>query len=126
MSKLINNVHCCDCVEGIKMLPDSSIDLGVTSPPFDNLRQYGGKNPFSWEIFQAVADQLHRVLKQGGIVDWDVQDEMKDGNISSTSFRQVLYFQKIGFKRHETIIMSNGGRLPCRIIIRMFFDFVSF
>jgi site-specific DNA-methyltransferase (adenine-specific) len=99
----------------MKMLPDSSIDLGVTSPPFDNLRQYGGTNPFSWEIFQAVADQLHRVLKQGGIVAWDVQDEMKDGNVSSTSFRQVLYFQEIGFFRHETlIIVSNGGKLPCK------------
>lgn len=58
----INTIYNMDCVEGMRMLPDNSIDLTVTSPPYDNLREYNG---FEWD-FEAVAKELFRVTKQGG------------------------------------------------------------
>ena len=114
MDKLANQILCCDCVAGMKKLPDGCIDLGLTSPPFDDLRRYGGQ-PFTDEVFRAGAHELYRVIKPGGILCWDVQDRTKHGNRTGTSFRQALHFQEIGFRWHDTIIIvSNGGRLPCK------------
>ena len=59
-----------DCVEKLKTLPDNSVDLTVTSPPYDNLRTYGG---FSWD-FEQTAKELHRITKPGGVVVWIVND----------------------------------------------------
>lgn len=57
-----NKIYNMDCVAGMKKLPNNSIDLTVTSPPYDNLRKYKG---FSW-AFESVADELYRITKSGG------------------------------------------------------------
>ena len=99
---MINKIHNLDCVEGLKMLPDNSIDLTVTSPPYDNLRTYNG---FSWN-FEAVAKELYRVTKQGGVVVWVVADATIKGSETGTSFKQALYFKECGFNLHDTMIWS--------------------
>ena len=99
-----------DCVEGTKMLPDSSIDLTVTSPPYDNLRKY--KNGSSFD-FENLAKQLFRITKEGGVVVWIVNDATKNGNESLTSFRQAIYFQKIGFNVLDTMIYEKSGCGAC-------------
>lgn len=96
----INKIHNCDCVQGMKTLEDESVDLTVTSPPYDNLRKYNG---FDWN-FEKVANELYRVTKQGGVVVWVVGDETVKGNETGTSFRQALYFKQIGFNLHDTMI----------------------
>ena len=83
-----------DCVEGMKLLDDESIDLTVTSPPYDNLRTYNG---FAWD-FEATAKELYRVTKQGGVVVWIVADATIKGSETGTSFKQALYFKE---KREE-------------------------
>lgn len=77
----------------MKRIPDKSVDLTVTSPPYDNLRTYNG---FSWD-FEGVANELYRVTKDGGVVVWVVGDATKNGGESLTSFKQALFFKKIGF-----------------------------
>lgn len=96
----INKIYCIDCVEGMKKLPENSIDLVVTSPPYDDLRDYNGY-VFHYEH---IADALFRVMKNGGIVVWVVGDKIKNGNKSLTSFKQALYFQSIGFSVHDVMI----------------------
>lgn len=96
----INNIYNIDCVEGMKNLPENSIDLVVTSPPYDNLRDYNGY-VFDYKI---VAEELFRVMKEGGVVVWVVGDKIKDGNKSLTSFKQSLFFQEIGFNVHDVMI----------------------
>jgi DNA modification methylase len=81
-------------------IPDASIDLVVTSPPYDNLRSYGGH---TWD-FEGVAQQLWRVIKPGGVVVWVVNDATIDGSETGTSFRQALHFKDIGFRLHDTMI----------------------
>lgn len=44
----------------------------------------------------------------GGVIAWVVADEI-DGGYSGTSFRQALYFQGIGFRLHEILIMTRSG-----------------
>ena len=59
-----------DCLERMKEIPDGSVDLTVTSPPYDNLRTYAGTLDWSFEIFQQVANELYRITKDGGVVVW--------------------------------------------------------
>lgn len=98
-----------DCVEGMKLLEDESIDLTVTSPPYDNLRTYNG---FEWN-FEDTAKQLYRVTKQGGIVVWVVGDSTTKGSESGSSFKQALYFKECGFNLHDTMIYEkNSSAFP--------------
>ena len=89
-----------DCLELMKQLDNESIDLTVTSPPYDNLRTYNG---FTFD-FENIAKELFRVTKQGGVVVWIVGDATINGSESGTSFKQALYFKDIGFNLHDTMI----------------------
>ncbi len=93
-----------DCLEVMKDLPDGSIDLVVTSPPYDNLRTYNGSLEWSFEIFQNIALELKRVLKPGGVIVWVVGDVTVKGSETGTSFKQALYFKEIGLNIHDTMI----------------------
>lgn len=81
-------------------MPDECVDLVVTSPPYDDLRDYNG---FSF-AFPDIAKGLFRVIKKTGVVVWVVNDKIKKGNRSLTSFRQAIKFQDIGFKVHDVMI----------------------
>lgn len=96
----INQIYNMDCVDGMKMLSDGSVDLVVTSPPYDNLRTYNG---FVWD-FEETAKQLFRVLKPGGVIVWIVADATIKGSETGTSFRQALWFMECGFNLHDTMI----------------------
>jgi site-specific DNA-methyltransferase (adenine-specific) len=97
-----------DCLEVMKSLPSQSIDLTVTSPPYDNLRTYNG---YSFD-FEGIAKELYRVTKDGGVVVWVVGDATINGSETGTSFKQALYFKEIGFNLHDTMIWEKTGRLP--------------
>ena len=84
-----------DCLEKMKDIPDNSIDLTVTSPPYDNLRTYGGViNDWSFGKFQGIARELYRITKDGGVVVWVVGDATIKGSETGTSFKQALYFME--------------------------------
>lgn len=95
-----DRIYCGDCVELMKRIAPNSIDLVVTSPPYDNLRNYNG---FSF-TFEKIVAELLRVLKDQGIIVWVVGDKIDNGNKSLTSFRQAIYFQDHGFKIHDVMI----------------------
>ena len=97
-----------DCLSTMKRFPDSSIDLVVTSPPYDDLRIYNG---FSFD-FVSVAKELYRITKKGGVIVWVVGDTMKNGNKSLTSYRQCLYFQALGFNVYDVMIYQKAGGSP--------------
>lgn len=89
-----------DCVKVMKCLDKESIDLTITSPPYDNLRRYKG---FKWN-FEDTASELYRITKNGGIVVWIVADQTIKGSETGTSFKQALYFMKMGFNLYDTMI----------------------
>lgn len=96
----INTIIQGDCLEVMRTFPDKSIDLVVTSPPYDNLRDYKG---YSFN-FDGIAKEMFRVIKDGGVVVWVVGDSTIDGSETGTSFKQALYFKDIGFNLHDTMI----------------------
>ncbi len=111
----INKIYNMDCVEGMKLLPNECIDLTVTSPPYDNLRIYNGNiKQWSFEKFQAIAKELYRVTKQGGVVVWVVGDATVKGSETGTSFRQALHFKEIGFNLHDTMIYHKNNPTPMK------------
>ena len=97
-----------DCLEVMRdMLPDGSVDLTVTSPPYDNLRTYNGTlNDWTPEKWQAIIRELFRVTKQGGVVVWIVGDATINGSETGTSLRQALYAMDCGFRLHDTMIWN--------------------
>ena len=71
----LNKIICDNCVNLMKKMDENSIDLTVTSPPYDNLRDYNGYT-FNYE---AIAKELYRITKKGGVVVWVVGDKIIKG-----------------------------------------------
>ena len=95
MNKLIQ----CEALEGLADVPPASIPLVVTSPPWGNTRLFGG-HVFD---FKPVASELWRVIEPGGVVCWHHQDQIENGSESCEHCHQLLYFERLGFRRHQTI-----------------------
>ena len=104
----INKIYNENCLDTMARMPDCFVDLTVTSPPYDNLRTYNG---YSFD-FEAVAKELYRVTKQGGVVVWVVGDATIKGSETGTSFRQALYFMDCGFNLHDTMIWEKPNPMP--------------
>jgi site-specific DNA-methyltransferase (adenine-specific) len=111
----VNRIFNLEAILGMKMLPDDCIPLTVTSPPYDQLRTFGG---VTWDdtTFQKIADELWRITAPGGVVVWIVADTIVDGSETCTSARQKLYFRDLGFRIHHTMIMDRAGsRFPSKV-----------
>jgi DNA modification methylase len=98
-----------DCLELMKDIPDGSVDLTVTSPPYDNLRTYNGNNS-QWgeHVWKSVIADLYRITKDGGVVVWVVADATIKGSETGTSFKQALWAMECGFKLHDTMIYQTN------------------
>lgn len=104
----INKIYQGDCLELMQSIDDNSIDLTVTSPPYDNLRTYNG---FTFD-FENIAKELFRVTKNGGVVVWVVADATINGSETGTSFKQALFFKDVGFNVHDTMIYGKNNFVP--------------
>lgn len=100
-----NRIYNMDCLDGLRQLPADSVDLTVTSPPYDNLRNYRG---YTFN-FEEIASELYRVTKPGGVVVWVVGDATIKGSETGTSFRQALGFMDAGFFLHDTMIYEKDS-----------------
>ena len=101
-----NIIHCGDSANTLAAFPANSIDLVVTSPPYDDIRDYKG---FKFD-FPAIAKQLTRTLKDGGVIMWNVADQTIDGGETGTSFRQALHFMDdCGLLLYDTMIYEKSG-----------------
>lgn len=100
-----------NCLDTMARFPNDYIDLTLTSPPYDNLREYNG---YSFD-FETIAKELYRVTKPDGILVWVVGDATIDGSESGSSFKQALFFKELGFKIHDTMIYEkNSPAYPAR------------
>jgi DNA modification methylase len=99
-----------DCLERMKEIENESVDLTVTSPPYDNLRSYNGNND-QWgeNVWKSVIQELYRVTAKGGVVVWVVGDATIKGSETGTSFKQALWAMDCGFNLHDTMIYSKDA-----------------
>jgi len=104
----MNEIITGNCANVMSTWEPDCIDLTVTSPPYDNLRDYEG---YHFD-FEAIAAQLWRVTKPGGVVVWVVGDATVNGSETGTSFRQALHFMELGFNLHDTMIYRKKNFIP--------------
>lgn len=97
-----------DCAAKLEEIPSESVDLVVTSPPYDNLRDYKG---YSFE-FEKIAGELYRIIKKGGVIVWVVGDASIEGSETCTSFRQAIYFKELGLNLHDTMLFMKSNYIP--------------
>lgn len=109
-------------VEVLATFPGDAIDLTVTSPPYDNARNYKG---YSFD-FEPLVKELYRVTKPGGVVVWVVNDATVNGNETGTSFRQALFFKEVGFNLNDTMIYAKNNPIPgdCGTRYRQSFEYM--
>ena len=105
-----NKVYNLNCIDGMDAMDAESVDLCVTSPPYDDLRTYNDSSMWDFNVFKDVAKSLTRVLKPGGVIMWNVGDATIKGGESGSSFRQALYFmEECGLRLHDTMIYEKSG-----------------
>lgn len=97
-----------NCLDYLKSLPENSIKFTLTSPPYDNIRDYNG---FDFD-FEGIAAELWRTTEVGGVIAWNVADATINGSETGTSMRQALYFMSLGFKLHDTMIYAKNNPVP--------------
>jgi len=112
----INTLYNENCLETMSKIDDNTVDLTLTSPPYDDLRSYnkhlsGNKTEFNGYSFpfEQIARELFRITKKGGVVVWVVGDATDKGSETGTSFRQALYFKECGFDLYDTMIYQKTG-----------------
>ena len=105
------DIYNLDCLAYLKTLPDNSIKFTLTSPPYDDIRDYKG---YSFP-FEDIAKELWRTTKSGGVIAWNVADATVKGSETGTSMRQALYFMSLGFRLHDTMIYAKKNPMPAGV-----------
>ena len=96
-----------DCLAVLPALDANSVDLVVTSPPYDGLREYHG---YSLDL-PAVGAALYRVMRDGGVVCLVMQDQTIDGRKSMSTFRTICdWVDRVGFGLFETCVYFRHGK----------------
>jgi site-specific DNA-methyltransferase (adenine-specific) len=100
----LNRIHVGDCLQTIAKLPENSIDLVVTSPPYDSIRDYKG---FRLQLFD-LGRKLYKVIKPGGIVVMVMQDATNRSK-TLTTFKTIFSWSMNGWKLFECCIYRRHG-----------------
>ena len=120
MNNWLNKIICGDAVKVMSEMPDQFIDLIVTSPPYDKLRDYKG---YCFD-FESMASEMFRVLKNGGVAVWIVNDQVINGSENVTSARQKIFFYDLGFKIYDTMIYQRESLNPEKVRYKQQFEYV--
>ncbi|MEC7159115.1 MAG: site-specific DNA-methyltransferase, partial [Bacteroidota bacterium] len=108
---MVNSIVLGNCIDELNKLDDESVDAFITSPPYDNLRDYNG---YSFP-FEDIARVMYQKLAKGGVIVWVVGDAVLKGSETGSSFRQAIFFQELGLNIHDTMIYEkNGSSFPAR------------
>lgn len=122
---MINQIINDDCINVLRQMPNDYVDMVLTSPPYDNLRNYNSTLEWSFEVFKDIANELTRVLKEGGVIVWIINDATINGSETGTSFKQALYFKEIGLNIHDTMIWEKDTfSFPYNNLYRACFEYM--
>lgn len=114
MNDMTDTIIHSDSCDALKRMPNNFVHLTVTSPPYDDLRDYKGYN-FNDSTLSTIIKELYRVTADGGVVVWVIGDATVKGSETGSSFRQALLFMDVGFKLHDTMIYEkNTSPFPAR------------
>jgi len=97
-----------NCKDILRSMDQESVDLILTSPPYDSIRDYTG---YEFDFYN-IAIELRNLIKPGGLIVWVVSDQTLNGSETGTSFEQAIFFKKIGLKLHDTMIFQKNAYDP--------------
>lgn len=97
-----------NCLETLGRSSESFIDMTITSPPYDDLRDYNG---YHFPV-EEIASGLFEKTKDGGVVIWVVGDRTYNGSESLSSFSHAFAFRDAGFRVHDTMIYAKNNPIP--------------
>ncbi len=94
----LNKIYNMDCLEGMKLLKDNSIDMLITSPPYWNLRDYGVEGQLGLENTPTeyiknlclIFDEVYRVLEDKGGCWVNIADVYANKNIDNVKTRSLI------------------------------------
>jgi DNA modification methylase len=111
-----------NCIETLARVPDDHIDMTITSPPYDDLRDYNG---YHFPV-EEIAAGLFGKTKPGGVVIWVVGDRTYNGSESLSSFAHAFAFRDAGFRVHDTMIYAKNNPIPsdCGKRYRQAFEYI--
>lgn len=113
--KITTSIYLGDSREHLKLLPENSIDLIVTSPPYADQRKstYGGIHPDEYvEWFLPVSEQLLRVLKPTGTFILNIKEKVVNGERSTYVMELILEMRKQGWLWTEEFIWHKKNCYP--------------
>jgi modification methylase len=117
LEKFLNKIFCEDVLEVLKKIPDNSIDLGITSPPYNKKEKYGGwlvdkvkyqgfldiKDEEEYQEWQiAVLNELYRVTKEGGSFFYNHKLRYEDGKM----LHPIMWLSKTKWNLWQEIIWN--------------------
>ena len=105
--EILTDIYLGDSKEKLKLLPDNSVDLIVTSPPYADQRKstYGGIHPDKYvDWFLPISDQLLRVLKPTGTFVLNIKEKVIAGERSTYVIELILAMRKQGWLWTEEFI----------------------
>lgn len=97
-----------NCIKTLQRMDDDLLDMTITSPPYDDLREYKG---YDFPV-EDIAEWLLRKTKHGGIVIWVVADRTVNGSETLTSFEHAQTFKNVGFNVHDTMLYVKNNPIP--------------
>ncbi|HND88558.1 MAG TPA: DNA methyltransferase, partial [Saprospiraceae bacterium] len=109
------NLFLGDCKEVLQQLPDDSVDLVFTSPPYADQRKgtYGGIHPDRYvEWFMPISQQIWRVLKPSGTFVLNIKEKVVDGERSTYVMELILAMRKQGWLWTEEFIWHKKNCYP--------------
>jgi site-specific DNA-methyltransferase (adenine-specific)/site-specific DNA-methyltransferase (cytosine-N4-specific) len=104
-----------DCKEVLRQIPDNTVDLIITSPPYADQRKntYGGIHPDKYvEWFLPVTEQLLRVLKPTGTFVLNIKEKVVDAERSTYVLELILAMKKQGWLWTEEFIWHKKNCYP--------------
>ena len=113
--KFVNKIFCGDCMQVLRELPDNSIDLVFTSPPYADQRKhaYGGVRPDDYvEWFLPRAEQFLRVLKPTGTFILNIKERVVDGERHTYVIELILKMRKQGWLWTEEFMWHKKNSYP--------------
>ena len=113
--EILTDIYLGDSKEKLKLLPDNSVDLIVTSPPYADQRKstYGGIHPDKYvDWFLPISDQLLRVLKPTGTFVLNIKEKVIAGERSTYVIELILAMRKQGWLWTEEFIWHKKNSYP--------------
>jgi site-specific DNA-methyltransferase (adenine-specific)/site-specific DNA-methyltransferase (cytosine-N4-specific) len=104
-----------DCLDVLKSLPDNSVDLIVTSPPYADQRAktYGGVKPEDYvDWFRPIGAELFRVLKEDGTFILNIKEKVVNGERHTYVLELIIALREMGWKWTEEFIWSKKNSFP--------------